>query len=144
MRGRKASPIVLVNGIENRECHRCNIIKPLDEFYNTKDNTYGKSPYCKKCISKWYKERNNPLKNKIAFLKTKYGITLEQYNEMYNSQKGCCAICMVLHKVLAIDHNHKNNKIRKLLCNQCNSGLGNFKEDIGLLNSAAIYLIENN
>jgi hypothetical protein len=46
-------------------------------------------------------------------------------------------------KELAIDHCHKTGKIRGLLCKNCNQGLGQFKDNIDLLLSAAKYLYEN-
>lgn len=77
-------------------------------------------------------------------LKRIYGITLEDYNKLFTEQKGCCAICYKhqseLNKTLAIDHNHETNKVRALLCNNCNTGLGRFEEDIEVLQNAIKYL----
>lgn len=79
-------------------------------------------------------------------LKRNYNLTTERYNELFNSQGGCCAICGIpqseLKRCLCVDHDHKTGKIRGLLCNQCNHGLGNFNDDILLLNQAKIYLKE--
>ena len=66
-----------------------------------------------------------------------YGITEEQYIEMFNKQKGKCAICEThqdnLKSPLHIDHNHKTGKVRALLCYKCNHGIGCFNDDIKLL-----------
>lgn len=64
--------------------------------------------------------------------KRKYGITIDQYNEMLTKQNGVCAICGNPESrlmagtayLLAIDHNHVTGKVRGLLCNSCNRALG--------------------
>ena len=43
-----------------------------------------------------------------------------------------------------VDHCHKTNKIRGMLCNHCNRGLGHFRDDPELLEFARIYLLSNN
>src|ERR1700676_774643 len=94
---------------------------------------------------KWYyRNRADKLaKNKIWMQKNKeyrkdyslrkrlprqYGITFEEYNTMFESQGGCCAICKVhqsnFQKRLYIDHNHKTGKVRALLCVNCNMLIG--------------------
>ena len=76
-------------------------------------------------------------------LKSRYGITPEQFDELYNKQLGKCAICQqTYHSTLHIDHDHSNGKIRGLLCNNCNRGLGHFKDSTELLENASKYLIK--
>ena len=71
--------------------------------------------------------KENPIKRKNAMLKYQYGITLDQYNEMFNKQEGKCAICQrhqnELTRSLCVDHNHKTKQIRALLCITCNTDL---------------------
>lgn len=78
----------------------------------------------------------------------KYNITEQIYNEMFENQKESCAICDThvsqLKRRLAVDHNHKTNKARALLCDKCNLGLGNFCDDIDLLQKALDYLKKHN
>jgi hypothetical protein len=73
-----------------------------------------------------------------------YGLTLDDYNRMFEKQNGHCAICGThiseLAKPLSIDHDHKTGKIRGLLCNSCNFGLGHFNDDVNRLSNAAQYL----
>jgi hypothetical protein len=61
-----------------------------------------------------------------------YGLTKEQYNEMFIKQDGKCAICgkhqSELRIRLCVDHNHSNGKIRELLCSRCNLALGFLEE----------------
>lgn len=74
-----------------------------------------------------------------AMLLRKYGITIEQYEEIYNHQEGKCEICGKFFPVLAVDHNHATGQIRGLLCRDCNAGFGLLKEDIEILNNAIVY-----
>lgn len=79
----------------------------------------------------------------------KYGLSKELYFELFWKQAGKCAICReketVINKTtgqpvaLAVDHCHDNKKIRGLLCNQCNIGIGNLKHNPDLLRIAALY-----
>lgn len=82
-----------------------------------------------------------------ADLKFKFGITLEQYEEMSLSQDNACAICRIpaaeLTKRMGVDHNHATEKVRGLLCNHCNTGLGFFKENKTTLTNAINYLNEH-
>lgn len=90
-----------------------------------------------------YRE-TDPNFHKNKHLKIKYGITLEQYNEMFKSQKGRCVICGThqkdLKQRLFVDHDHDTGEIRGLLCSRCNTGLGMFKDDIDILLNAIDYL----
>jgi len=80
-------------------------------------------------------------------MRIRYGITLEQYNELAVIQNNKCAICGIhqkeLSKALHIDHNHNSGKIRGLLCDKCNRLLGYAIENIDTLNAAIEYLIKN-
>lgn len=66
-------------------------------------------------------------------LKKQYGITIEQYDEMYKKQRGRCAICKRHYRTfimgLAVDHDHKTGQIRGLLCGICNTYLARIKDD---------------
>ena len=81
---------------------------------------------------------------RICTYRRKYNMTIDEYNEMFDDQKGCCSICGIhkdrLTRALAVDHDHKTNKVRGLLCSYCNSGLGYFKDDINKLKKAIEYL----
>lgn len=62
-----------------------------------------------------------------------YDLTLEEYDNIYKEQKGCCAICGVAESRVSknrlnIDHDHKTGKVRGLLCNVCNIGLGFYEK----------------
>ncbi len=74
-----------------------------------------------------------------------YGLTVEQYDDILIQQNCVCAICGKPEKssskgVLSIDHDHTTGKVRGLLCDTCNSGLGHFYDSIDLLQGAMLYL----
>lgn len=90
--------------------------------------------------------RNNPHAKKNQHLKGSFGITFEDYQEILAKQKGKCAICgsttskAKQAKYLYVDHDHNTGEIRGLLCNNCNFGIGQFKDDVNLLLKAVEYL----
>ena len=78
----------------------------------------------------------------------KYGISPEEYDRLFTTQDGRCAICRNPETViikgtlakLSIDHNHATNEVRGLLCRHCNQGLGLFRDSPELLRVAVQYL----
>ena len=68
----------------------------------------------------------------------KYGITKEDFEEMYDGH--CHICCLPVGRDCHIDHCHKTRKVRGLLCNTCNKGLGLFKDSTANLYAAIIYL----
>lgn len=89
------------------------------------------------------KRKNDPERFVNNALKYQYGITLHQYNDMLSKQGGVCCICKKPRadgKRLAVDHNHTTGRVRGLLCDMCNRGLGYFSENTDRLRSAAEYL----
>lgn len=120
---------------------------------------YGKNKWSGENNQKWYKEYIKTEEYRfgkfISRLKYRYNLTLEQYLEMYAAQDGKCSICGVyklpgteleadINDKIVVDHNNTSNKVRSLLCRQCNVGLGNFNDDYTLLLRAATYLINHN
>ena len=76
-------------------------------------------------------------------LKRKFGIGSKEYAEMLEQQDGVCAICKKAdsyNRRFSVDHNHATNKIRGLLCGNCNQGIGFFYDDPALLEAAAEYV----
>ena len=82
-------------------------------------------------------------------LRNKFGLEPEDYWKMYESQNKKCAICKNefnsgRYKKPCVDHNHKTNLVRGLLCSKCNSVLGYVNEDIQTLKNAIKYLKKYN
>ena len=81
-------------------------------------------------------------------IKWKYGITWDQWLEMYNKQEGKCVICFKFCPIhpeskgegLAVDHCHDTGKVRSLLCIPCNSAIGQLKEDPMIMQNAINYV----
>jgi Recombination endonuclease VII len=75
-------------------------------------------------------------------LRSRYGISSEEYNKIFKQQGGVCIICGLppRKRSLHVDHNHETGEIRGLLCHLCNVGLGHFRDNPDLLERAANYL----
>jgi len=143
-----------------KQCSKCNNYLDWDLFRRRKADgkTYLHSS-CNACNKlSWNKWVSN---NKDQYQKIKKedqkalhnnhkkyerrGITKEQYDVVFEIQKGLCAICKKEPKdshCLAIDHNHKTNEFRGLLCKECNRALGLFGDNINTLTNAVTYLKE--
>lgn len=104
----------------------------------------------RKRVNDW--QKRNPEKYSFQLwrssLKRKYNLTVEEYNQMLESQNSVCAICFKSEtsthrgKIfrLAVDHCHSTKKIRGLLCRDCNQTLGKFNDDIERFQNAVNYL----
>lgn len=72
-----------------------------------------------------------------------YGISPEEYERLFQSQGGRCAICRTDQpngKGFHLDHDHATGAIRGILCSSCNNGLGRFRDDPAHLQAAIAYL----
>ena len=132
-------------------CSSCKSKKPIQDFHKDQKSLRGCSYYCKECANskarEWTKNQKlNPkyrLAKQEAHYKTTYGLTVEQRLEMLQGQGNQCAICktaLILGVNTHTDHCHKTNKVRGLLCGNCNRGLGSFKDNTESLMAAIIYL----
>lgn len=91
----------------------------------------------------------NPSYHKSAFLRRKYGISIEHYDQMLSAQNGVCAICEraegneIRGRVLAlaVDHDHATGRVRGLLCSACNTAIGLFGDDEALMAKARSYVL---
>ncbi len=81
---------------------------------------------------------------KKKWLKREYNLSYEQYQLMLDLQNGICACCGNTPNRLVIDHNHQTSKIRGLICDNCNFGIGHFSDSIERLELAIKYLKERN
>lgn len=146
-----------------RKCLVCKEKKEVDEFYKShKGENFTRASYCKPCQSEFAREwreknleklkhykalrykmfSNTKLRRNNKYL-SRYGINLEQYEQMLHSQDGVCKIC--LHPcrnrgTLSVDHCHLSGIVRGLLCDNCNNMLGRSGDSISILRRAADYL----
>jgi len=134
--------------VTEKECFTCKKTKSLGDFHNDRRTPTGKTSSCKECASermkRWYWDASSARKQSIkeGTLRRSFGISLDEYYRMLEDQKGFCVICGNKDKTryLAVDHNHETGEIRGLLCSQCNTGLGCFKDNLQLLTNAYDYL----
>jgi hypothetical protein len=78
-----------------------------------------------------------------SYLKRTYGMTIEDFERLLETQRGVCAICKKArpeNRTLHVDHDHKTGRVRGLLCFRCNNALGDFEEKYELFQLAADYL----
>lgn len=138
-----------------KQCTKCGCTKPLSEFHKRPETKDGHRTDCKVCFSIRSKKawESKPLEerqlaNTKLRLKHQYGLTIEQFEELVKAQNNKCFICDIEGgyngKPLYVDHCHKSGRVRRLLCQHCNSGLGMFKDNPELLLKAAEYLKEHN
>lgn len=73
-------------------------------------------------------------------LKFKYGISIDEYEKMLASRDGMCWICGEEPNPPCIDHDHKTDRIRGILCKGCNTAIGRMKDNPERLRAAAAYL----
>ena len=142
--------------LQQKQCRRCKEFLNVSEFgiHNCRPDKlrdwcnecsrasrrkYGNSKRGREKDKIW--KRNNPEKvkkyNKIADIRRKFGLEIEQYNDLVQSQNGLCAICNQPETAinqygkvpLSIDHNHITGKVRGLLCFRCNAAIGGLRVD---------------
>ena len=131
-------------------CPKCGISKDKKEFGKDVTTSRGISSHCKLCKKTWRARfrKENPEKHKALDFKSDlsrhYGITVDQYNQMFDDQKGCCACCgrssEDFKRGLHVDHDHTTDQVRALLCTKCNPGIGYFEDSIENLHKAIKYL----
>ncbi len=136
--------------LKQRVCATCKESKFLTEFGKDASKFEGRDCYCRPCKKKWRAElrKSQPERHSridfAADLMKNYGITVEQHDEMYKNQKGCCDCCgrpeSTFKRRLHVDHCAETGQVRALLCTQCNPGIGYFEHSVERLEMAIKYL----
>lgn len=89
----------------------------------------------------WKKySKKNTEKIRAKNFRDRYGIGIEEYEALKDQQDGKCSICETVGHVLYVDHCHDTKKIRGLLCQKCNTGIGMLQDSIEVLKKALRYL----
>ena len=135
-------------------CSKCGILKSLSEysFKRPKGRKPGLQPRCKECAKidtqEWNKK--NAHRKRDMYLKRTYDISENEYNAMIYSQNNSCFICNTEFDFgvfgpnsPVVDHDHNTGRVRGILCNECNRGLGYFHDNPAALLNAASYITEN-
>lgn len=133
-----------------RVCVRCKERKTLELFKLNGRSLNGRLRVCDACASEISSERYRsemlkdptgiPRRGRAAYLKRKYGITQDQYDEMNTAQAGLCATCQIGGVALFIDHDHDSGVVRSLLCNDCNLALGHVNDSTIVLQNLITYI----
>ena len=141
---------------EEKICKECLVLKSREEFDLSSNG--GRRGYCRVCYRKvrYRREKADPARHRKnldrqrgstarrrCHLRFQYGISLEDYDRMYEQQKGCCAVCGLYKVQLCIDHDHQIKGIRGLLCSACNTLLGFLEKRPGWIQLAEKYLGKN-
>lgn len=153
-----------------KSCSTCLESKPAFLFYKVSKNKDKYRSSCKKCLNKlsneveknrrkideeyrqklikkhrnYKKTENYIVSTRVKSLLSKYGLSIQQYNELFFSQNGCCAICKTdqknLQKRLFVDHCHDSGKVRGLLCSKCNHAIGLLNDNSSIIKNAMEYV----
>ena len=126
-------------------CNSCRQWKPKTEFY-ARPTTQCKE--CNKAACKAWFARNKGMHSvysRRAKLKSKYGMTIEAYTAMMQAQDFCCAMCDEKFELgglkdPVIDHDHKTDAVRAIVCRRCNLIIGHANDDVAYLEKALAYL----
>lgn len=116
-----------------KTCSHCNEIKISDNYTKNCKNTDGLDRQCRQCknaISKRSRDKKRTSHSIfVSNLRTRYSLSLAEYEKMVVDQNGLCAICLGEPKKqrLAVDHDHTDGRVRGLLCATCNSLLGRYE-----------------
>lgn len=97
----------------------------------------------KKKLSKREAARRKRRSSHNYHLRKNYGITINDYERILQAQKGRCAICRggTSKRHFAVDHNHRNGRVRGLLCARCNTALARFMDSTVNVGRAYKYLL---
>jgi hypothetical protein len=114
----------------------------MERYYQNQDKSKIYYQEHKEEIKKKQQENSRELRNKR--LMKNFGISIDEYDKLFELQRGCCAICgrhqSKLKRTLALDHNHANGNNRGLLCYRCNTFLGYCNDNIACFENAINYL----
>lgn len=132
-----------------KQCRVCGKTKPVSDFYKRTKAKDGYQSRCKDCsnedVKTWRNHHYNTgtvqsIRRKVLQTARKYGVTPEQQDALHEAAGGKCGICAQSTQQLVIDHCHTTGEVRGLLCNNCNTGLGMFKDNPQYLRKAINYL----
>lgn len=122
-----------------RRCAECDKEKPEEEFAGPKRKR------CYSCSLRYFSEGRPPdFMRKHPGDRRRSGERQAEWKrrlaQLVEQQDGLCAICRLPGRSLKLDHCHQTGKVRGALCQQCNSGMGYFRDEIQLLRRAIDYL----
>lgn len=122
-------------------CPDCSQDKPPEEFPRNKRTRSGRGTYCKPCHNRRGRETVKRLygNSRHYHLKQKYGIGADEFDALLALQGELCPICQT-RAAVHVDHDHETGTVRGILCEPCNGGLGQFRDDPALIEEALKYI----
>ena len=119
-----------------KTCNDCKLELSDSAFHKRtfSSGNVGLQPRCKKCATKNRKQYYKP----HEFMRRKFKLTEDQYNDLMKNEN--CQTCGVKMEKKCIDHCHTTNKIRGVLCNNCNTALGLVNDNRQTLQNMLQYL----
>lgn len=127
--------------IETKKCSRCGKVKDISLFETNPIRKQCRD--CRNALRRYFRVGDRQRESRLKF---NYGITIADFDRMEKDQQNVCAICGGVTKnnrwgrTLMVDHCHKTGKVRQLLCDICNKGLGHFRDNIDIMEKAIAYL----
>lgn len=122
-------------------CIDCKQTKPAEEFPRNRSRRGGLHCYCKQCHNRRGRESKRRLGGSRRYhLKRRYGLSLEDFDDLLERQGGVCAVCKEAPPT-EVDHDHDTGEVRGLLCSPCNGAVGLFGDDPDVIRRAIAYLI---
>lgn len=151
-------------GVQYAVCNKCSITKPFSEYHADKSKKYGIHTACRSCRCKYNKfpiekacetcgelfkvYNGSEVPKKYCSVKcsphksTRFRITTGELEEMIKAQNNICFICKKKKDhTLHVDHCHKTNEIRHLLCSDCNTSLGKLEESVETIDAMSEYVL---
>jgi hypothetical protein len=137
--------------VTEKHCSKCHQLKKAEEFSPSKWTADFLVSQCHACHTKSETDRRKTPEGKrsalSSYLKSRYGITLNDFETILAQQGGRCAICKQTdiktkgRTRFDVDHDHKTKKVRGILCTNCNRVLGLVHEDVVVLGNLIAYLL---
>lgn len=144
--------------LAEKSCSICKEIKPRSSFPVARQRIDWMGPFCRECTDKTQEEKRAQPGYKEYLrgwmLQSRYGLTLETFDALLESQGGVCLICYVhldseatrtargrkgFLGIPHVDHDHSTGKVRGILCGACNTRLG-VLEKVDWVERATAYL----
>lgn len=123
-------------------CPDCDTAKPFAAFCRNINGKLGLATYCKDCHNARGRETRQRLYGggREYHLRRRYGIGQAHVDAMLAEQGGGCAVCGKPDPE-HVDHDHRTNEVRGMLCFNCNQALGNVRDSVGVLGRLQDYLL---
>ena len=150
------------NPMDSKLCKKCNTVKSVTEFHKSKRHMNGIKNECAKCTNEYLrkhyiknKSRYNQRSQEAHYLR-KYNLKYSEYLDLCEKVNYQCEICFKsgepaksgrgkksINNVLVVDHDHNTGQVRGILCQDCNRGLGLFKDNAKVLIKASEYVLKD-